>query len=131
MAPSEARNAKADPSTVAPSAKVDALKVPGACVKRSRMALSRDEVHHVALLARLDLTPDEEAAITAQLDHILAHFQELATLDVSGVEPTAHMAEAISAFRDDTVTNPPADESLRANAPARDGDFFKVPKIIE
>lgn len=88
-------------------------------------------MHHVALLARLDLTADEEAAITTQLDHILEHFETLTTLDVAGVEPTAHMADVVSAFRDDAVTNPPAEEPLRANAPARDGDFFKVPKIIE
>ncbi|MCK6554016.1 Asp-tRNA(Asn)/Glu-tRNA(Gln) amidotransferase subunit GatC [Candidatus Binatia bacterium] len=95
------------------------------------MALSRDEVHRVALLARLDLSGEEEAAIAAQLDHILAHFQELSSLEVDNVEPTAHAADVSDAFRDDAVTNPPADEALRANAPARDGDFFKVPKIIE
>jgi len=95
------------------------------------MALSRDVLHHVALLARLELTEDEEVAITTQLDHILAHFEALATLDVTDVEPTAHMADVVSAYRDDVVTNPPAEEALRANAPARDGDFFKVPKIIE
>lgn len=95
------------------------------------MALSRDIVHHIALLARLELTQDEEAAITTQLDHILEHFEQLAALDVAGVEPTAHMVDVVSAYRDDAVTNPPAEEALRANAPARDGDFFKVPKIIE
>jgi len=95
------------------------------------MALSREVVHRIALLARLDLTADEEATITTQLDHILGHFQELSRLDVTNVEPTAHMADVVSAYRDDAVTNPPAEEALRANAPARDGDFFKVPKIIE
>lgn len=95
------------------------------------MALSREVVRHVALLARLELSPEEETAFAAQLDHILQHFEKLAALDTDAVEPTAHIVETVSAYRDDLVTNDPATEELRVNAPARDGDFFKVPKIIE
>ena len=95
------------------------------------MALSRDEVRHIALLARLELSEQEEVAITAQLDHILHYFEKLTNLDTQNVEPTAHVADVESAYREDVVTNPPAGEELRANAPARDADFFKVPKIIE
>lgn len=95
------------------------------------MSLPREVVRHIALLARLELTADEEAAVADQLGKILDHFQALAGLDVTDVEPTAHVAGTTAAYRDDVVTNPPADESLRANAPARDGDFFKVPRIIE
>lgn len=95
------------------------------------MALSREEVRRIALLARLQLTDEEEAAFTDQLDHILQHFEKLAALDTQTVEPTTHVVHMEAAYRDDVVTNPPAEESLRANAPARDGDFFKVPKIIE
>ena len=95
------------------------------------MALSRDEVRHIALLARLELSPEEEAAFTEQLGHILQHFEKLGALDVSTVEPTAHVVDLLAAYRDDVVTNPPAPEALRANAPARDDNFFKVPKIIE
>jgi aspartyl-tRNA(Asn)/glutamyl-tRNA(Gln) amidotransferase subunit C len=95
------------------------------------MALSRDAVRHIALLARLQLSPEEEAALAEQLGHILQHFETLGALDVSMVEPTAHVVELLDAYRDDVVTNPPAPEALRANAPARDDNFFKVPKIIE
>ena len=95
------------------------------------MALSRDVVRHIAALARLDLSEHEEAAITDQLDHILQYFERLAALDTENVPPTAHVVEMREAFREDVVVNPPAPEELRANAPARDGDFFKVPKIIE
>lgn len=95
------------------------------------MALSREEVRHIALLARLELSEHEEAAFTEQLDHILQHFEKLAALDTRAVEPTAHVVEMEAAYREDAVTNPPGPEELRANAPARDGDFFKVPKIIE
>jgi aspartyl-tRNA(Asn)/glutamyl-tRNA(Gln) amidotransferase subunit C len=95
------------------------------------MALSRDAVRHIALLARLELSAEEEAAFTEQLGHILQYFEKLGSLDTSAVEPTAHMVDVASAYRDDVVTNPPAPETLRANAPARDDNFFKVPKIIE
>jgi len=95
------------------------------------MALSREVVRHIAVLARLDLDEQEEAAITDQLDHILQYFEKLAALDTENVTPTAHVVEMTEAFREDVVLNPAAPEELRSNAPARDGDFFKVPKIIE
>ena len=95
------------------------------------MALSREVVRRVALLARLEISEEQEATFVDQLDHILQHFERLAALDTADVEPTAHVVDVVSAYRDDEVTNPPASEELRANAPSRDGDFFKVPKIIE
>jgi aspartyl-tRNA(Asn)/glutamyl-tRNA(Gln) amidotransferase subunit C len=95
------------------------------------MALSQTAVRHIALLARLELSEQEEAAFTEQLDHILQHFERLAALDTSQVEPTAHVVDVETPYRDDIVRNPPAEPVLRANAPALDDDFFKVPKIIE
>jgi len=95
------------------------------------MPLSSSDVHHIALLARLELSPEEEAAFATQLDHILSHFQKLNELDTEHVEPTAHIVDIETPFRDDLVANTPAVEALLANAPARDGRFFKVPKIIE
>jgi len=95
------------------------------------MALGREEVRHIALLARLALSDAEEVALTEQLGHILEHFEKLAALDTTDVEPTAHVVDMQPAYRDDVVSNPQGPEELRANAPARDGDFFKVPKIIE
>ncbi|MFI5397334.1 MAG: Asp-tRNA(Asn)/Glu-tRNA(Gln) amidotransferase subunit GatC [Candidatus Binatia bacterium] len=95
------------------------------------MALSREVVRRIALLARLELSEDDEVAFTEHLDHILQYFGKLDELDTQNVEPTAHVVAMAEAYRDDVVTNPPAPEELRANAPARDGDFFKVPKIIE
>jgi len=95
------------------------------------MALGREAVRHIALLARLDLSETEEATFTEQLGHILEHFEKLAALDAGAVDPTAQIVDVEPSYRPDVVINPPADEALRANAPARDGDFFKVPKIIE
>ena len=95
------------------------------------MAITRDDVRHIALLARLPLSADEEAAFTEQLDAILAHFQRLDNLDTGAVEPTAHIAPMATPFRDDAVVNQPQPDRWLANSPARDGRFFKVPKIIE
>ena len=95
------------------------------------MPLSVADVRHIALLARLKLAPDEEAAFATQLDHILTHFEKLRQLDTDQVEPTTQIVAMDTPFRDDVVENQPATDQLLANAPARDGNFFKVPKIIE
>lgn len=95
------------------------------------MAISHDEVRHIALLARLSLTAAEETSLALQLGSILEHFQRLNDLDTDGVEPTAHINAMETPFREDVVTNRPATSQWLANAPARDDRFFKVPKIIE
>src|SRR5436189_289626 len=68
---------------------------------------------------------------TTHRGHFLEAFARLSALDTSAVEPTAQVEEDRTAFRDDVAANPPASEALLANAPARDGRFFRVPKIIE
>jgi aspartyl-tRNA(Asn)/glutamyl-tRNA(Gln) amidotransferase subunit C len=93
--------------------------------------LTREEVQHVALLARLRLTPEEETALTGQLGRILAYVQKLNELNTAEVEPFRHAIDAVNAVREDIVTNRPDPDALLANAPDRDGTFFKVPKIIE
>jgi aspartyl-tRNA(Asn)/glutamyl-tRNA(Gln) amidotransferase subunit C len=95
------------------------------------MALDREVVRRIAVLARLELSQEDEGAFADQLGNILRYFEKLGELHTDEVEPTAHVVPMAETYREDVVTNPPAGEELRANAPARDGDFFKVPKIIE
>ena len=95
------------------------------------MAITREEVRHIALLARMPLNEDEEIAFAQQLDHILEAFTNLDRLDTDAVEPTAHIAPMATPFRDDVVSTTPDTDAWLANSPARDGRFFKVPKIIE
>jgi aspartyl-tRNA(Asn)/glutamyl-tRNA(Gln) amidotransferase subunit C len=95
------------------------------------VAITRDEVRRVAALARLRLEPDEEERLTADLDHILEAFVRLQALDTSDVPPTAHVEDFGAPLRPDEVLNAAGDEALLANAPARDGRLFRVPKIIE
>jgi len=83
------------------------------------------------MLARLALDPAEEDSMAATLDAILTYMEKLNELDTSAVEPTAHVVDFAASWRDDAVANRPDAEALLANAPARSGDFFRVPKIIE
>ena len=95
------------------------------------MPVSREDVEYVAKLARIELTEDEKDTLTSQLSSILGHIEKLNELDIEGVEPTFHVLDVTNVFREDEVRpSLPTEETLK-NAPARDGDFFKVPKILE
>ena len=93
--------------------------------------LSREEVLHVARLARLHLTEEELERMRVQLDAILAYVDKLRELDVEGVEPTAHAVPLVDVMRDDALAPCLPQEAALANAPDRDGEFFRVPRIIE
>jgi aspartyl-tRNA(Asn)/glutamyl-tRNA(Gln) amidotransferase subunit C len=91
------------------------------------MAISRDEVLHVARLARLDLTDEEVERFREQLNAILEAVGKVAELDLAEVEPTAHPLELTNVWAgDEPRPSLPLDEAL-ANAPARDGALFRVP----
>ena len=91
------------------------------------MALSRDEVLHVAQLARLALIDDEVERFREQLNAILDAVGTVAELDLSDVEPTSHPLDVVNVWaQDEPRPSLPVDEAL-ANAPERDGNFFRVP----
>lgn len=95
------------------------------------MAAPDIDVKHVAHLARLQLSADEEARFGAQLSHVIEYVGQLQQLDVSGVEPTAHAMPLVNVTRADEVApSLPHDDALR-NAPAQSGGLFVVPKIVE
>lgn len=93
--------------------------------------ITLEEVEHVARLARLALTPEEKERMRSQLDAILAYIDKLRELDTTGVEPTSHAIPMTNVMREDEPRPPFPKEEMLANAPERDGDFFRVPKIIE
>ena len=95
------------------------------------MKITRDEVRRVALLARLQLSRQEEEIFTEQLDKILQYVEKLNRLDTANVEPLAHVVDIVNPLREDHAVNQPSPDAMLANAPARERDFFKVPKIIE
>jgi len=89
-----------------------------------------DLVRHVGVLSRIDLTDEQVEKFAAQLGAIIEAFDKLNELDTENVEPMAHAVEIRNVLADDVpgVSLSPA-EAL-ANAPQRDGDFFKVPRVI-
>ena len=93
--------------------------------------ISREEVQHVARLARLHLTDEEAERMREQLDAILAYIDKLRELDVEGVEPTAHAVPLVNVMRDDALAPCLPQEQALANAPDRANEFFRVPRIIE
>jgi aspartyl-tRNA(Asn)/glutamyl-tRNA(Gln) amidotransferase subunit C len=95
------------------------------------MSIGREEIRRLADLARLALTPAEETEVGEHLITILAYVAKLNELNTDGVEPMTHAVEVPAPLREDRVTNAADTEALLQNAPAREGDFFKVPKIIE
>jgi aspartyl-tRNA(Asn)/glutamyl-tRNA(Gln) amidotransferase subunit C len=95
------------------------------------MKISAEEVRETALLARLELSDEELGRLTRELDAILGYMEQLAGLDVSGVEPTTHAVPLDCPLRADEL-GPQLDvEQALGDAPRRDGSFFEVPKIIE
>lgn len=93
--------------------------------------ISLEQVRHVARLARLKLTAEEEERLQHELSDILGYVDKLNELDTAHVPPTAQVGEAGTPVREDAVTNCAAPDEMLANAPARDGFLFKVPRIIE
>jgi aspartyl-tRNA(Asn)/glutamyl-tRNA(Gln) amidotransferase subunit C len=95
------------------------------------MKLSREEVLHIARLARVGLADSEIDRLSEQLSHLLENFEVLQQVDTSGVPPTAQSVALQSVVRDDEVApSLPANEIL-ANAPRREGDCFRVRAVLE
>ena len=95
------------------------------------MRISREEVQHVALLARLELSEAEETELVGHFDKVLSYMEKLSELNTNDVQPLAHAVEVPAPLREDQVTNQANTDALLQNAPERQTDFFKVPKIIE
>ena len=91
------------------------------------MAITRDEVLHVARLARLELTDGEVERLTEQLSAIIEAVAKVSELDLADVEPTAHPLDLVNAWAEDEPRPCLPQEEALANAPEREGGFFKVP----
>src|SRR3954466_15113106 len=95
------------------------------------MSLSLDQVRKVARLARLELPEPDLARMQQQLSAILDYIDQLKELNTDGVEPLAHPLPVQNVFRvNELRPSLPVEEALR-NAPARAGDFFAVPAILD
>ncbi len=95
------------------------------------MAVSRQEVEHIANLARLSLSEEEIELYQSQLSKILDYIEQLSELDTTDVEPTSHVVNLRNVFREDEPGAPLTVEEALSNAPDRWKNFYRVPKIIE
>ncbi|HCO92783.1 MAG TPA: Asp-tRNA(Asn)/Glu-tRNA(Gln) amidotransferase GatCAB subunit C [Phycisphaerales bacterium] len=93
--------------------------------------MDEPQVRKVAKLARLELTDAEVQEFTGQLSAILEYVEKMNELDTGNVEPLAHCLPISNVFRKDCVKESLGTEKTLANAPQRDGEFFKVPKILD
>lgn len=93
------------------------------------MPLSKDDVRHVAMLARLGLEPGDEEFYAEQLSGILGHIDRLQQLNTDEIPPTAQVVEIASRLRDDEPRPSLSQEEALANAPAAVDGFFRVPAI--
>jgi len=89
--------------------------------------ITKDEVLHVARLARLELSDDELAKFQEQLSDILEAVSKVSELDLSDVPPTAHPLEIANAWAEDVPRDCLPLDDVFANAPDRDGDYFRTP----
>jgi aspartyl-tRNA(Asn)/glutamyl-tRNA(Gln) amidotransferase subunit C len=92
--------------------------------------ISADDVRKVAQLARLELAEATIATYTGQLERILDHVAQLERVDTEGVPPTTRAVEVVNVTRQDLVEPTPVREELLDLAPEREGDFFRVPRIL-
>jgi aspartyl-tRNA(Asn)/glutamyl-tRNA(Gln) amidotransferase subunit C len=93
--------------------------------------ITREDVEHVAELARLELTAAEKEQFSAQLNSILTYIEKLSELNTTDVEPTSHVLPMSNIFRDDEVRPSLDRDRVLQNAPQESHFFFKVPRIIE
>ncbi len=95
------------------------------------MPIDAKVVHQVAALSRLEVDPSEESRLVKELQSILAYVEQLQALDVSGIEPTSQVgAGEKTSLREDRVASCDVGEEALAQAPDRDGDYFRVPRVV-
>jgi aspartyl-tRNA(Asn)/glutamyl-tRNA(Gln) amidotransferase subunit C len=93
--------------------------------------ITMQEVEQVARLARVTLSDAEKERMRRELDGILSYIDKLRALDTEGVPPTSHAVPMTNVMREDEPVPSLPQEDMLANAPDRNGDFFRVPRIIE
>ena len=95
------------------------------------MPIDGKTVQQIAALSRLQVAPEEEARYVKELQEILAYVEQLQGIDISGTEPTSTVVAGEStALRDDEVRQCEIREDALQEAPDREGDYFRVPRVV-
>lgn len=95
------------------------------------MKITEETVDRIAELAKLEFTPEEKKELMGDMNKILAFMEKLNELDTEGVEPLIYMSDQVNALRKDEVIQEITREEALKNAPKKDSDYFRVPKVLE
>jgi aspartyl-tRNA(Asn)/glutamyl-tRNA(Gln) amidotransferase subunit C len=95
------------------------------------MQINKETLQKIAHLSRLEITEQDEQKMIDSLNEIIAWVQKLEEVDTTGIEPLTHLTEEINAFREDIVLAPLSHEKGLLNAPKKDADYFRVPKVVD
>ena len=95
------------------------------------MALSKEQVEHIASLARLRLTEEEKEKYPGELSAILAYVEKLQAVDTAGVEPTSQVTGLVNVMREDEVIESGIGQDLFKNAPDSSLGFIRIPKVLK
>lgn len=95
------------------------------------MQITKEEIEHIAVLARLCLSEEEKELFGSQLSSILGYMEKLNELDTKDIEPTSHVLSLNNVMRDDLQAASLPREDALVNAPSHTEKFYRVPKIIE
>jgi aspartyl-tRNA(Asn)/glutamyl-tRNA(Gln) amidotransferase subunit C len=95
------------------------------------MKLTREEVLHIAKLARLGVSDEDVASFQEQLSNILENFETLQKVDTTDIPPTAQPNPLQNVLKDDNIQPSLPQEDVLANAPKREGEFFRVKAVLE
>lgn len=98
---------------------------------KNNMKIDNDALQKIAHLARLEMPASEEQGLLDSLNSVLNWMEELNELDTDGVQPLTHMSLEVNALREDKVIPNISREQGLKNAPKQDGEYFRVPKVME
>ena len=95
------------------------------------MKVDNQEVERIAGLAKLQFEGEEKETIKADMNRILTFIEKLDELDTDNVEPLLYMTDEVNHLREDDVTQEVTQQEALKNAPSKDSDYFKVPKVLK
>lgn len=94
------------------------------------MQVNDELIDHLSHLARLEFANQDREAIKADLEKIIGFCEQLNSVDTEGVEPLIYMTDEVNVLREDVIAGHLTREEALKNAPAKDSDYFRVPKVI-
>ncbi len=95
-----------------------------------RRRITKEEVEHIAWLAHVELSGEEKTTFTEQFNEILDYFEKIDEADTEDVPPTHHVLDLVNVYREDETKESMIREDALRNAPKKEKDFFKAPRIV-